>query len=176
MADVRLIIKDILSNPRIAAGGNFAGKVYRDEPILIPATRMRNFTPPRIREMRKLANARDPEAKVFHTQGVFMQDFEDDFDFREEVVRYFPTYQAMTDAQLRGYFSWRTKLRKGNLEKTSLSFAFMHIYELLNGIGVASPEEGFHALKQFWTAYRELDARIDGYVPLWLKDYVIYHI
>ena len=34
-----------------------------------------------------------------------MEDFEDDFDYRGEFVRYFPTYQAMNDAQLRGYFS-----------------------------------------------------------------------
>ncbi len=175
VADVRRIISDILSDPRIATNSNLAAKVYRDEPILFTAPQMANFTPPRIREMRRLAKPFDAEAKIFYEQGKFMEDFEDDFPFRDEVVRYFPTYQALTDAQLRGYFTWRTKMRKGEVRRTSLSFAFLHIYELLNGIGVASAEDGFRALGNFREAYRERDPRIDAYMPLWLRDYVVHH-
>ena len=61
------------------------------------------------------------EALIFCKQGKFMEDFEDDFDYRGEFVRYFPTYQAMNDAQLRGYFSWRTRIRRGEINRTSLS-------------------------------------------------------
>lgn len=175
MADIREIIHTIMSDPKIAASGNFSPRVYHDEPILIPARQMERFTPPQIREMRKLAKTNGSDAKVFYEQGRFMESFDDDFSYAGEYVQYFPTYQAMTDAQLRGYFSWRSGLRRGTVERTSLSFAFVHIYELLNGIGVDTPEDGFHALKDFWTAYREFDSRIDSYVAVWLKDYVIYH-
>lgn len=175
VADIRQLIQKIVSDPKIAASSNFASKVYHDEPILIAARQMETFTPPKIREMRKLARMGDFEAKVFYEQGRFMESFEDDFEYRGEFVQYFPTYQAMSDAQLRGYFSWRAKVRRGNVPRTSLSFAFVYIYELLNQIGAPTPEEGFRALKSFWSAYREIDSRIDSYAVVWLKDYVVYN-
>ena len=153
--------------------------VYRDEPIPRTAMEAAKFTPPRYREMRNLArNAElhyEPDAKLFYEQGRFMEDFEDDFDFQGVFVRYFPTYQSMNDTQLRGYFSWRTKVRRGSIEKTQLSFAFVYIYELLNGIGVSTPEEGFAALQNFRAAYGEIDPQIDRYMRLWMRDYVVYH-
>ncbi|MCL2346723.1 MAG: TerB N-terminal domain-containing protein [Planctomycetaceae bacterium] len=138
-----------------------------------------NLLPPKYRAMRKIAWGKGDyvasDAKIFYEQGKFMEDFEDDFNDQVEFVRYYPTYQSMNDLQLRGYFSWRTKVRHGLIEKTSLSFVFVHIYELLNRIGVKSPEEGFDTLKNFWVAYKEIDSRINGYVKRWLKDYVIYN-
>jgi len=113
--------------------------------------------------------------KTFYDQGKFMEDFEDDYEYKGDFSKYFPTYQSMNDQQLRGYFTWRTKVRKGDIEKTSLSFIFVYIYELLNGIGVNSPEAGYQALKNFWQVYQHFDNSIDFYMELWLKDYVIYH-
>lgn len=175
MADIAQLLQKILSDPKIATNSNFASKVYNDEPILITAPQMEKFTPPKIREMRQLARGDVFGAKVFYEQGVFMESFEDNFDYRGEFAHYFPTYQHMTDVQLRGYFSWRAKVRAGVIAKTSLSFAFVYIYELLNGIGVPSPLDGYFALKNFWTAYGEIDSRISNYVEIWLKDYVVYH-
>ncbi len=175
MADIQQLIQKIVSDPKIATNSNFASKVYHDEPILFTLPQREKFTPPRFREMRKIGHGNLFDAKVFYEQGKFMEAFEDEYDYTGEFVQYFPTYQHMTDAQLRGYFSWRTRVRRGEIGKTSLSFAFVYLYELLNQIGVATPEEGFHALKTFWTAYREHDTRINAYVSLWLKDYVIYY-
>ncbi len=179
VADIQQLIKTILSDTKFAGGGRFAARVYQDEPILFTAAQMERQPPARYRAMRKIARdpgmRREPEAKIFYEQGRFMEDFEDEFEYHGEFVRYYPTYQAMTDRELRGYFSWRTKVRRGLIGKTSLSFAFVYIYELLNRIGARSPEEGFHTLKNFWTAYREIDPRITPYVQLWLKDYVVYH-
>ncbi len=179
MADTRKLIETILSSAKLADRGNIASRVYRDEPLLMTAAQLERFTPSQYREMRKIARGggiySESEAKIFYKQGKFMEDFEDDFDYPGEFVRYFPTYQAMNDQQLRGYFSWRTKVRRGIVEKTSLSFAFVYIYELLHQIGVRSPVEGFQALQTFWTAYRKFDAKIDGYLRLWLRDYVVYN-
>ncbi len=181
MADIPRIIEKIMSDPKIASSRNFSSRTYRDEPILFTAAGgSRTFTPPQIREMRLLARkygcgTNENNARLFREQGAFMECFEDDCPHHGEFVHYFPTYQSMNDMQLRGYFSWRTKLRKGRLEQTSLSFAFVYIYELLNQIGVPSPEAGFRALRDFWIAYREFDQRITRYVPVWLKDFAIYH-
>lgn len=175
VADVQQIIDKIMSDPKVATSRNFSDRVYHDEPILFAAPRMERYTPREIRQMRLLARSGGADARIFYEQARLMESFEDDFEYRGEFSQYFPTYQTMTDAQLRGYFSWRARVRRGDVERTSLSFAFVHIYELLNQIGVPSPEEGFHALKNFWLAYREHDPRINNYVTLWLKDYAVYH-
>ena len=129
--------------------------------------------------MKKIANGKGsqyaPIEKIFYMQGKLMEDFEDDFDYHGEFSRYYPTYQSMTGDQLRGYFSWRTKVRRGLIEKTPLSFAFVYIYELINQIGVRSAEEGFYALKNFYSVYKELDSNIECYVKIWLRDYVVYY-
>ena len=163
----------------MAMNEDFSYRVYQDEPIIIPEIHMESHTPPIYRAMRKIALTgeyyRESSEEIFYKQGKFMERLKDDFDYREEFTQYFPTYQSMNDRQLRGYFSWRTKVRRGVIEKTSISFVFVYIYELINRIGVRSAVEGFHTLKNFWTTYREIDFRIDRYVKLWLKDYVVYN-
>ena len=77
--------------------------------------------------------------------------------------------------QLRTYFTWRTKVRQGDILQTSLSYVFLYLYELLNNIGVESPQEGMERLMLLWDAYRVYDESIDKYVLRWLKDYHIYY-
>lgn len=151
--------------------------VYSDEPILFTADRMKNYMPGMCREMRRLAfqgGKHDmTSAEIFYKQGKFMEDFEDDCPYDGEFVRYFPTYESMSDRQLRGYFTWRTHVRRGDVRKTSLSFAYVYIYELLNGIGAADREDGFCKLCAFREAYQKLDLQINRYLDVWLRDYVI---
>lgn len=179
MADVDKLIEDILAKSKFAAKKGGEGKLYRDEPIIFTAKKLEKLTPPSYRAMRKIAEGveahRKSVARIFYEQGKFMEDFEDDFEFSGHFARYFPNYQIMNLEELRGYFSWRTRLKRGQLEKTQTSFAFVYIYELLNQIGVKSAEEGFFALKNFWRQYRELDYQIDRYVETWLRDYVVYN-
>lgn len=114
-------------------------------------------------------------SRIFYKQGMFMEDFEDHFEKNVPYSAYYPGYQNMGYEQLRTYFTWRTKVRQGNIESTSLSYAFLYLYELLNNIGVKSPEEGLDRLMTFWRAYQRYDASVDKYVPGWLKDYYIYY-
>ena len=88
---------------------------------------------------------------------------------------YFPTYNAMSDRQLRGYFTWRAQVRRGNIEETSTSFAFLYLYELICGIGVDDPLDGFDKIKAFWDAYRAFEPGIDRFARVWLQDYAIFH-
>ena len=130
-------------------------------------------------DVRKIA--RDPEARrrsdawLFCEQGRALADVEDDCPYTGTFERYYPTYNAMTDRQLRGYITWRTQLRRGIVTKTSTSFAFVYIYELLNGIGVDGPQDAYRKLRQFWDDYRDLEPAADRYLRSWLRDYVVYH-
>lgn len=177
MADIQKLFATILSDTKPVGSDASTPKVYRDEPILMTTTQLERLPPSKYRGMRMLArNLHNASAsRIFYAQARFMQDFEDDFVYEGEFSRYYPTYQGMSNLQLRGYFSWRTKVRRGVIEPTSRSFAFVYIYELLNGIGVCSPLEGFYALKDFCNFYRDIDAEIDGYAGQWLSDYAVYH-
>lgn len=115
------------------------------------------------------------KAKTFYKQGMFMKDFEDEYEKTVPYSSYFPNYQMMGYDQLRTFFTWRTQIRKEKVEHISLSYAYLYIYELLNNIGVDSPEEGLGRLLFFWEAFRVYDKSVDKYVPRWLKDYHIYY-
>lgn len=135
--------------------------------------------PPRYRGVRELARhpeaRRHPEAWLFCQQGRLLAEIEDDCPYTGTFERYYPSYNAMTDRQLRGYVTWRTQLRRGIVTKTATSFAFVYIYELLNGIGVEGPEDAYRRLRRFWDDYRDLEPAADRYLRCWLRDYVVYH-
>ena len=118
---------------------------------------------------------RQSRESIFIKQGKLLAGYEDDYVYNRRVTHYFPTYQSLTNPELRGYFSWRTKLRRGNLQKTSLTYAFLYIYELLNQIGVADPMDGYRKLTEFRDAYGALDDGILPYLNLWLMDHVVYY-
>ncbi len=114
-------------------------------------------------------------SKVFYKQGVFMKDFEDDFAGNVQFTQYYPCYELMGYNQLRTYFTWRTNVRRGVIADTSLSYAFLYIYELLANIGVENPDDGLAKLMIFYQAFRAYNKGIDKYVLGWLKDYHIYY-
>ena len=116
--------------------------------------------PPRILEMMKLYEYGDGsfenKCRNFIRQGRFMEDYEDNAPWNVEFKRYFTTYHDLNLNQLRGYFSWRTRVRKGEFHRISASLAYMYLYELLNGIGTSSPGESLDKMKEFEAGY--LDA------------------
>ena len=118
---------------------------------------------------------REENSKIFYKQGIFMKDFEDDYGENAAYQQYFPSYQMMGYRQLRTYFTWRTQVRMGRVEKTSLSYAYLYLYELLNNIGVADPQDGLDKLLFFWERFRVFEPSIDKYVFRWMKDYHIYY-
>ena len=111
----------------------------------------------------------------FYLQAKFMEDFEETYDEAEPFMKYSPTYMDMDLNQLRTYFAWRTRVRKGEISKTSLSYAYIHIYELLNQIGVTSSIDGLERLINFYLLYRKYDKHLDRYVPYWIKDYIVFY-
>lgn len=104
-----------------------------------------------------------------------MEHFTDDYPGAAPFSFYFPYYQLMGYGQLRTYFTWRTRVRAGDIQSTSVSYAFVYIYELLACIGAKSPEESIHKLLDFWRVYRKMDKTIDKYVLQWIKDFYVYY-
>ena len=116
------------------------------------------------------------KCKNFYLQGMFMKDYEDDLAYNGQVNLFIPTYHDLNTRQLRGYFAWRTGIRKGDYKSTCAAFAEIYIYELLNGIGVSSPEETFQKLDEFKENY--LDAgfgneEIRESVRRWAFEYAV---
>ena len=118
-------------------------------------------------------------SRLFYDQARLMEDFEDDYPFEGTFFQYFPTYSSMSLSQLRGYFSWRTRVRAGEVRPAPTSFAFLYVYELLSGIGTTPGPKGYQDLKAFREVFRDV---IEGsassfvnYTRLWLRDYVVYH-
>ena len=154
-------------------------KVYRDEPILTTAARAREALPERYREMRRIGEG-DPsllvsESRRFVAQAKFMEDFEDSFEYNGEFFKYFPTYRHMSDRQLRGYFSWRTDVRRGVIKETSLSFVYVYLYELINLIGASGAKDAIGKLDSFVAAYLPIDRSIRRYASRWRRDMAIYY-
>lgn len=114
-------------------------------------------------------------AIIFYHQAQFMKDFTDDYEGNTPFSQYFPYYHMMGYEQLRTYFTWRTQVRQGNVIDTSLSYAFLYLYELLANIGAVDPQDGLDKLMLFWKGFSEHNKSIDKYVLRWLKDYHIYY-
>ena len=153
-------------------------KVYSDTPLVFTASQMKSFTPDRIMRFRREFRTRSvytSDPLMFLRQAQFMEDYEDDYIESAVFSSAFPSYAAMNDSQLRTYFSWRTKLRRGELEKTSLAYAYVYIFELLNLVGADSPTDAFIRLCTFFESYGKLDKTVLLYRARWLTDFAVYY-
>ena len=178
--DIDGLLEQILSDPRLRSSKAFSTtKTYADEPIIRRGSQMDSYLPQKIGQMRELQ--RTPrsrtwsETRLFYEQARLMEGFEDNCPYHGQFQSYYPTYRTMTDRQLRGYFTWRARVRAGQVEQTAASFAYVYLYELLMGIGVEPGLKAFDAIEAFWKTYRQFDPGMDRYVPEWLVDYVVEH-
>ncbi|NJP40663.1 hypothetical protein HCH52_06310 [Oscillospiraceae bacterium HV4-5-C5C] len=158
-----------------------------------PAARVQPLLPPdpvqtRLAAMRRLA--RTPEQKalhparwpqwyddLFYRQALFMADFElaEPLAMNGLQRPFLPHYQAMTEQQLRTYFSWRSLLRQGKAAPASLPVLYLYSNELLNMAGTAGPEDSFRRLLDLWQAYRQALPAVDPVFSSWVKDFYITH-
>lgn len=151
-----------------------AGALFTDESV--------PEIPPRILEMMRLYEPGDgslpQKCKNFYRQGRFMEDYEDDLPWYGEFSRYFPCYHDLNLRQLRGYFTWRTELRRGRVRPVTLSFAYIYLYELLCGIGTSGPEESLEKLREFDAAFLGAgygDEAMKNNLQRWMPEYAVLH-
>ncbi len=174
------LLQEILDNPRVVSMQTRTGsKVYGDEPILRRASQMSTYMPEKIRQMRELQHRPDAamwsDTHLFIEQARLMEDFADDCPYHGEYYHYFPSYRSMNDRQLRGYFTWRTHVRAGDVALACPAFAFVYVYELLNGIGTTPGEKGFRDIEAFWQKWQLVNNELDRYVTAWLVDYAAWY-
>ncbi|MGN0695734.1 MAG: TerB N-terminal domain-containing protein [Oscillospiraceae bacterium] len=170
-------INDIIE--LVMADSKVGGKVYSDEPIIRTASNLPNYVPERITEFKEHFSKREylgySNSKKFYAMGKYMEDFEDDYDRQKSYFCYYPTYSQMDVKQLRTYFTWRTKVRKGIIGETCLSYVYLYMYELINLIGVKSAEEGFFALKTIGEGCSSFDRSVGRHYKKWAEEMVIYY-
>ena len=159
--------------------------VYRETSLPFagsPDRPPRESPPDRLRQMRDLYEygyeSMENRARNFVRQAEFMKDYEDDAPWSGPFHCYFPTYHDMNTRQLRGYFTWRTKLRKGDWQPAPTSMTYVYLYELLNDIGVSSPEEALERMRTFETELLdrgEEDGRMRKNLHRWMLEYAVLH-
>ena len=158
-------------------------RIYQDTPLPFADSHYRpakEALPERLREMRRLyqygRESINEKAKSFYRQGLYMQDFEDDAPWTGDFSCYFPTYQDLNTKQLRGYFTWRAGARRGNYQPIATSAAYIYVYELLNGIGCASPEESIRKLLDFEHGFLDSgigDAGMRRNLRRWMLEFAV---
>lgn len=148
--------------------------------------------PVRIRSMQRLYLYGDgsfaQKCRNFIRQGRFMEDYEDDAPWDGGFRRYFPTYHDLNIRQLRGYFTWRTRVRKGEFSPISTSLAYLYLYELLNGIGTGSPKDALEKMEAFQTGFLDAgmgdsgdgisgreDSSLRRNLRRWMLEYAVIH-
>ncbi len=112
----------------------------------------------------------------FYLQGKLVASYEDHYEGKQSFLRYYPTYHDLTMGQARTYFTWRTKIRQNIYEKISDSYAYIYLYELLNGIGIKNPEEGLDKLITFNKNYaQKFSPEMGAYLERWIRDYIVFY-
>lgn len=123
----------------------------------------------------------DAKEPVTTTEGQFVARAKELVDKTEDTAlfvpfkSYWPTYGHMTGTQSRWFFFWRNEVRQGRYPKTDLSYIFLHVYELINGVGWEEAYDGYRQLNQIWEAYRESYKRLDQYLGGWIADFAFVH-
>ncbi len=183
-ARIQALIDDLLAGKKTTAPSAVTERIYEDEPILRRASQLQRpqetggQEPSKIRQMRRLCTkygfSARLDAGIFCRQARFMADYEDDLPWEGFCELYYPSYESMTDRQLRGYFTWRSWVRAGRLEQAPRGFVRVYCFELLNLIGVASPQEAYTTLQQLQQSYGQ-DASTYYQIRAWLHDFVIWH-
>lgn len=151
--------------------------LYADEPIVRPRRDKSTDLPDLLARARELEGEDmwAPRHEIFMKQGRLLADYADDFPYSGDPVRYYPTYQSLTDQELRGYFTWRPKARAGIADQAPLTFIYLYIYELINLIGVESPEAAYERLLFMERSYSGAAWSLRTHLGRWLRDFVVYY-
>jgi len=118
----------------------------------------------------------EQKCRNFYVQGKFMEDYEDHQPWTGDFIKYFPTYHDLNIRQLRGYFTWRSDIRKGIFRPIPTSMAYIYVYELLCGIGTRSPIDALNKMQQFCNGFSETgtaDAGMRNNLNNWMLEYSV---
>lgn len=152
---------------------------YTDEPILPRKKPPEEKLPAPLQAARSLekgaARMYQNRRSLFLNQAKLLEFYKDDYEGEYISHCYYPTYDLLNNQELRSYFAWRTKVRNGDIQPSCSCFAYLYLYELINGIGTGTPVEGLHKMDDFAAAYKEYESSLMNYYANWRKSYIIYY-
>ena len=152
---------------------------YTDEPILPRKKTPEEKLPAPLQAARSLekgaARMYQNRRSLFLNQAKLLESYKDDYEGEYISHCYYPTYDLLNNQELRSYFAWRTKVRNGDIQPSCSCFAYLYLYELINGIGTGTPVEGLHKMDDFAAAYKEYESSLMNYYANWRKSYIIYY-
>lgn len=152
---------------------------YTDEPILPRKKTPEEKLPAPLKAARSLekgaARMYQNRRSLFLNQAKLLEFYKDDYEGEYISHCYYPTYDLLNNQELRSYFAWRTKVRNGDIQPSCSSFAYLYLYELINGIGTGTPVEGLRKMDDFAAAYKEYESSLMNYYANWRKSYIIYY-
>lgn len=130
------------------------------------------------REMRRLGiggyNCYDERSvDIFVKQARYMVNYIDNYDKKEPLRLFCPSYMMLNDMQLRTFFSWRTKFRRGEFIKIPSSYLNLYISEIINKIGIKSPLDGIDKLFKLLECYDNDNDNFSPYLKRCIKDFYI---
>lgn len=152
--------------------------IFKDEPLRRkePSQKSLQRLPERLRRARALEtkHPRMPRAELFRREAQMLVNYEDNYAFSGNPNRFYPTYDTLTDEELRGYFTWRTKLRREEYENAPLGFVLLYLYEIINGIGIDNYDEGMERLMLIREHYGQ-NPWLAMYLDDWIAEYAVYY-
>ena len=152
---------------------------YMDEPIYHREKTPEEKLPALLQAARSLekgaARMYQNRRSLFLNQAKLLEFYKDDYEGGYISHCYYPTYDLLSNRELRSYFAWRTKVRNGDIQPSCSCFAYLYLYELINGIGTGTPVEGLHKMDDFAAAYKEYESSLMNYYANWRKSYIIYY-
>lgn len=119
----------------------------------------------------RLYGAKD--AEQFARQAQYMDDFTDDYPKDIAFSDSMPTYADMSLAQLRCFFTWRTRTQAGDWRSIGYSYVLLRVFELLNLHG--DPHQTAEQLAELWLNMQAFHPKLNLRMPQWFKDYYICH-
>lgn len=152
---------------------------YTDEPIYHREKTPEEKLPAPLQAARSLekgaARMYQNRRSLFLNQAKLLEFYKDNYEGEYISHCYYPTYDLLSNRELRSYFAWRTKVRNGDIQPSCSCFAYLYLYELINGIGTGTPVEGLHKMDDFAAAYKEYESSLINYYANWRKSYIIYY-
>ena len=119
------------------------------------------------------------EDEIFYRQAKYLENFEDNYEVKNvhrnsyNIFGVDYTYSNFSFTDFRTYFSWRTKIRKGEFELIDWEYEQIYINELLNQIGCKDENDVIEKLIDFWKGYRKCTLKIDSVMPNIIKEFYI---
>jgi hypothetical protein len=87
-------------------------------------------------------------------------------------LHYFPDHAMLTDDQRATYAAWKTQSLDNAFLPVPDSYLFLHVFELINGIGWDDPGECATRMATLWSVYQPTSPAVRVLLWNWIEDFL----